>query len=112
VSLMPGKPNLVVLFRAGTDSKAKNRFLAEEVDDVQRPGRIGTDMRRGIRALFMTEVGRYQGYVVGLDPAVPEPERQRIKQHISASRFVYRVFENVSPEQIVLKEREPLPTPK
>ena len=109
VSLTPGRPNLVVLFRAGTDVKAKNRFLAEEIDDAQRPGSTGEDLRPGIRSLVLTEVGRYEGYVVGLDPRVTELERQRIKQHISASRFVYRVFENVLPEQILLKEGEPLP---
>lgn len=107
--MMPGRPYLVVVFNAGTDLRARNRFLAEEVDDVHR-GRTG--MRRGIRALVITDVGHYAGYVVGLDPAMPELERQRIKEHMAASRFVYGVFENVPPEQIVLKGLEPLPAPR
>jgi len=49
---------------------------------------------------------------MGLDPALPENERQRIKQQMSASPFVYLVLEDVLPEQIVLKDGEPLPAPK
>ena len=34
VSIMPGKPNLVVLFKAGTAIKSQNRFLAEDVFEL------------------------------------------------------------------------------
>ena len=112
VSIMPGKPNLVVLFKAGTAIKSQNRFLAEDVFELPRPGRRGTDLRRGLHSLVQTEVGHHQGYLMGLDPALPENERQRIKQQMSASPFVYLVLEDVLPEQIVLKDGEPLPAPK
>jgi hypothetical protein len=112
VSIVPGKPNLVVLFKAGTDIKSQNRFLAEDVFDLPRPGRVGTDLRRGLRSLVLTEVGHHQGYVMGLDPALPENERQRIKQQMSASPLVYQVLEDVLPEQIVLKDGEPPRPPR
>jgi len=112
VSIVPGKPNLVVLFKAGTDLKNQNRFLAENVFDSPRPGKVGTDLRRGLHSLVLTEVGHHQGYVMGLDPALPENERQRIKQQMLASPFVYQVLEDVLPEQIVLKDREPPPPPQ
>ena len=108
---MPGKPNLVVLFKAGTDLKNRNRFLAENVFELPRPGKVGTDLRRGLRSLVLTEVGHHQGYVMGLDPALPEKERQRIKQQMAASPCVYRVLEDV-PEQIELKDGEPPPPAK
>lgn len=111
-SIVPGKPNLVVLFKAGTDIKSQNRFLAEDVFDLPRPGRVGTDLRRGLRSLVLSEVGHHQGYVIGLDPALPESERQRIKQQMSASPFVYQVLEDVSPEQVELKDGEPSRPPK
>jgi hypothetical protein len=112
VSLEPGKPNLVVLFKEGTDLKNRNRFLAENVFELPRPEKVGTDLRRGLRSLVWTQVGHYDGYVMGLDPALPEHERQRIKQQMSASPFVYQVLEDVSPEPIVLKAGEPSPPPK
>ena len=111
VSLEPGKPNLVVLFKAGTDLKNRNRFLAENVFELPRPERVGTDLRRGLRSLVWTQVGQHRGYVMGLDPALPEHERQRIKQQMSASPFVYQVLEDVSPEPVVLKAGEPSPPP-
>jgi hypothetical protein len=112
VSIVPGKPNLVVLFKAGTDLKHQNRFLAENVFDLPRPGKVGTDLRRGLHSLVLTEIGHHQGYVIGLDPALPENERQRIKQQMSASPFVDQVLEDASPEPVELKDGEPSRPPK
>jgi hypothetical protein len=112
VSIVPGKPNLVVLFKEGTDLKSRNRFLAEDVFDPPRPGRVGTDLRRGLHSLVLTDVGHHRGYVLGLDPTLPENEQQRIKQQMSASPLVYQVLEDVSPEQIDLKDGDPPPLPK
>jgi hypothetical protein len=110
--MVPGKPNLVVLFKVGTDLKSQYRFLTEDVFDPPRPGRAGTDLRRGVHSLVLTEVGHHQGYVLGLDPTLPENERQRIKQQLSASPLVCQVLEDVSPEQLDLKDGEPPPLPK
>lgn len=102
-SMLPeGKANLVVVFRQGLAQQEINEFLDQELQIAAEDG--GEWLRPGVDAIVKTSVDGYSAYAVVLDPSASPQEREAIREGVKSSPYVYRVFENVAPEDIDLDE--------
>jgi hypothetical protein len=102
-SMLPeGKANLVVVFRQGLAQQEINDFLDQELQIAAADG--GEWLRPGVDAIVKTSADGYPAYAVVLDPSATPEEREAIREGVKSSPYVYRVFENVAPEDIDLDE--------
>jgi hypothetical protein len=60
----------------------------------------GSYMRDGVQASFGIDRNGYEGFGITLRPEVTQEQREDIKRHLKESPIVYKVYENVVPNEI------------
>jgi hypothetical protein len=103
VSLGPQVPSsLVVLFRRKATPQEIGRFVT---NTVSRPDpRGGHAHLPGMRSLASIRVGKHEGYALQLDASIRPEDREFLLGRVRDSAIVWKVFENVAPNDIVLRE--------
>lgn len=92
------KVPIIFYFNKGTSNDEINYFLNNVIGYQRSDGR-GTEMMRGIRGQFLVRTQDYEGYALD---RIDENERENILKVINSSPLIYKVFENVIPNEIVL----------
>ena len=92
------KVPIVVYFKRGATNDEINYF-ANNVIGHWRPDGRGNDLLKGIQGIFQVRNQDYQGFALD---RIDENERENILKAISSSSLIYKVFENVVPNEIVL----------
>lgn len=92
------KVPIVFYFKKGTTNEEINYFL-DNVLGSQRSDGKGKELLKGIQGQFMVRTQDYQGYALD---RIDENERENILKAINSSPLIYKVFENVVPNEIVL----------
>lgn len=104
------KVPIVYYFKKGTTQDQINYFL-ENVTGYPDTAGKGHYLLKGIRGEFLVRNQNYSGYALD---RIDEDERQNILQAINSSPLIYKVFENVIPNELILdvakakKEKEEL----
>lgn len=113
VSSPSQKADIVLYFKKGTKNDDVNYFL-DNVIGYQRADGRGTNLMQGIQGQFSVRNQDYEGYAIELRKSVTSEERESILNAIKNSPLIFKVFENVVPNEIVLdaakakKEKEEL----
>jgi hypothetical protein len=94
------KSDIVFYFNRGTTNDQINNFLDNQLSDPQPSG--GHWSKPGVEATFMVRAQDFEGYAITLRPNVTDEERESILGVLDNSPLIYRVFENVTPNDIVL----------
>lgn len=104
------KVPIVFYFKKGTTQDQINYFL-DNIIGYPDPEGKGTYLMKGTYAQFLVRNQDYEGYAID---RIDEAERQNIIRVINSSPLIYKVFENVIPNEIILdaakakKEKEEL----
>lgn len=104
------KVPIVFYFKKGTTREQINHFL-ENVVGYPHPEGKGHNLLKGITGQFSVRNQEYEGYALD---RIDDNERQNILRIINGSPLIYKVFENVVPNEIILdaamakKEKEEL----
>ena len=105
--------DIVYYFKKGTTNDQVNYFLDHDLG-VPHPNGKGYDFIPGIQGDFRVITQDYEGYALELRHNVTNKERQNILNVIKNSPLIFKVFENVVPNEIILdsviakKEKEEL----
>jgi len=93
--------SLVILFDDRTTDAAIYDFVTNVVATPHPGG--GSQHLPGIQSLLMVRVGNHDGYALQLSRDATEVQRRHIRDRIKSSKIVWRVFENVAPDKIILQ---------
>ncbi|HEX8249047.1 MAG TPA: hypothetical protein VF599_12790 [Pyrinomonadaceae bacterium] len=99
------KVSIVFYFKKGTTNDEINYFHDNVVGRQRDDGR-GTDFLDGMQVKFQVRNQDYEGYAIDLRKNVTQEERENILQAINSSPLIYKVFENVVPNEIVLDHKK------
>ena len=94
--------DLVIYFQPGTSEEQISAFNASYVNIVRADGR-GSIFRDGISGylrLLRSQAHGYDAIAITFRPDLPAEQRQRQRDSMRASPIVYRIFENIAPDQI------------
>ena len=92
---------IVFYFKKGTTNDEINYFLDNVIGHQRADGR-GTDFLGGMQGTFQVRNQDYEGYAIELRKNITQEERENILRAINNSPLVYKVFENVVPNEIIL----------
>lgn len=95
------KSDIVIFFKKGTKNEEINYFL-DNVAGRQRPDGRGTEFLNGMQSQFQIRNQDYEGFAIELRDNATKEERENILKAVNSSPLVYKVFENVVPNEIVL----------
>jgi len=105
--------DIVFYFKKNTTNDQVNDFLNNKLSDPDpRPG--GHWPKPGVADTFLVRTQDFEGYAITLTADVTDEQRQTILRVLNESPLIYKVFENVTPNEIVLdpekaaKEKEEL----
>ncbi len=104
---------VVFYFKKGTTNDEINYFLDNVIGHQRADGR-GTDLLDGMQGDFSIRTQDYDGHAIELRNNVTPEQRENILKAINNSLLIYKVFENVVPNEIILdpvkakKEKEDL----
>jgi hypothetical protein len=102
ISISPDqKSDIVVFFKKGTKNEEINYFL-DNVAGRQRADGRGTEFLDGMQSRFQIRNQDYEGVAIELRENATQGERENILKAINSSPLVYKVFENVVPNEVVL----------
>lgn len=102
ISISPDqKSDIVVFFKKGTKNEEINYFL-DNVAGRQRPDGRGIEFLDGMQSQFQIRNQDYEGFAIELSENATQEERENILKAINSSPIVYKVFENVVPNEVVL----------
>ena len=92
------KVELVFFYKKGTTYEAK-RFFEDNI--VHKPNLDGKGhaLQEGVTGLFSIRNSDFEGFAIEFSPQASE-ERQKLKKAIEQSPIVYKVYEDVVPNQI------------
>ena len=90
--------DLVVFFKSGTTSEEIYKFTNET---ISTPGERGYRSLPGIwRTFYLLPVDGHEGYAIEFFPNATEQQRKYVKARVKSSPIVYKVLEDVVPEEI------------
>jgi len=95
------RAEIVFFFKKDTTNDKINHFLNYEIG-VPDPNGRGSDSMDGIRGLFVVYRQGYQGYALELLPNITPEQRRKILDVINNSPIIFRVYENVIPNEVIL----------
>lgn len=88
---------LLFFFKKNISKEAKDTFY-ENVLNKSVPG--GYWPRDGVQALFGIERNGYEGFGITFRSSATKEDRENIKKILTESPSVYRIYENVIPNEI------------
>jgi hypothetical protein len=91
------KVELLFFFRKDS-SKAEQDYLYENIVNKQVEG--GQFPRDGAQALFGIDRNGYEGFGITFRPEATKEQREDINKRIKESPIIYKIYENVVPNQI------------
>jgi hypothetical protein len=97
-----GQADLVVVFKEGITPQEIIRFEEEEL--IIGQFEEGFSHRAGVGVVARKNVNGRAAYALTLDSSATPEEREKIREGVKSSPYVYRVFENVAAEDIDLDE--------
>ena len=97
-----GKADLVVVFKEDITPQEILRFEEEEL--IIGEFEEGFSHRAGVGVVTRKDVNGRAAYGLTLDPSATPEEHEAIREGVKSSPYVYRVLENVAPEDINLAE--------
>lgn len=97
-----GRADLVIIFKEGITPQEIIRFEEEEL--IVGEFEEGFSHRPGVGVVARKNVNGHAAYVLTLDPSATPEDHEAIREGARSSPYVYRVFENVAPEDINLAE--------
>ena len=95
------KVEILFYFKKDTKNEDVNYFL-NNVIGYPHPEGKGHYSMKGIQGQFLVRTQDYEGYAIELRKNITQEERQNILNAINGSPLIYKVFENVIPNEIVL----------
>jgi hypothetical protein len=103
VKVGPGEwHSLVVYFKVGVTDEQVNSFMDNILSEPRSDGR-GEDFKQGIGEYIGLSPGQahgHQGFAITFYKNTSPEQRSRIIESIKSNPLVYKVFENVAPNDI------------
>jgi hypothetical protein len=90
---------LVFFYKKGT-SYEEIRFFENNILHEARPDGRGNDLQEGVSGEFFVRNSDYEGHAIEFYATATTEQREKLKKAIESSPIVYRVFENVVPNEI------------
>lgn len=90
--------SLVVFFKKETTQSQINAFLNNELS-VMRPDGTHASLE-GIAFIGSVRIDNYEGYGINFSTVATSDQRERIKKIIKDSPIVFKLYENVVPNEI------------
>jgi len=98
----PGDENdLVFFYRRDATYEQKELFQNTVIHKLD-PNR-GYRLQDGVIDLFLVRNSDYEGYAINFSKDATLEQREQLKRAIESSPIVYKVFENVVPNEIKLE---------
>ena len=94
------KVELVFFYKKGTSYEEKQSF---ENNILHTPSPKGYALQEGVSGQFAVRNSDYEGYAIEFYPSATPEQREQLKKAIESSPIVYKVFENVVPNEIKLE---------
>lgn len=91
------KADLVVFFKTNTTADQMYTFVNETIGDRTEHGYKSLP---GMRSTLLVSVDGHQGYAITFFPEATEAQRRYVRSRIAASSLVFKVMENVAPDEI------------
>ena len=91
------KVELLFFYKKESSKEAQNSFY-EKV--LNKPVAGGYWPRDGVRATFGVDVNGYEGFGISFSKDATDEQKSGIKRLIKESPIVYKVYENVEPNEI------------
>ena len=95
------KVDIVFYFNKDTSNNQINHFLNYEIGYPDSEGK-GFHSMEGIQSDLSVRNQGYEGYALELRASATDEERQNILKVIRSSPLIFRVFENVVPNGLIL----------
>ena len=95
------KVDILFYFKKDTKNDDVNYFLNNVISTPREDGR-GYSSMEGTQAMFLVRTQDFEGYAIKLFESAKPEERENILKAINSSPSIYKVFENVVPNEIVL----------
>lgn len=103
------KNDLVFFYRRDATYEQKELFQNTVIHKLDPNGR-GYYLHDGVIDLFLVRNSDYEGYAINFSKDATPEQREQLKKAIESSPIVYRVYENVVPNEI--KDLEEANKPK
>lgn len=91
--------NLAIFFKKGTSSEQIEGFY-KTVISVSRLDNKGYDLADGVALQYQIRNGGYDGVGITFSTDATQEQREKLKKAIKESPIVYKVYENVIPNEI------------
>lgn len=91
--------DLVFFYRKDATYEQKELFQ-NAVLHKPVPNGKGYYLQDGVIDLFIVRNSDYEGYVINFSKAATQEQREQLKKVIKESAIVYRVYENIVPNEI------------
>jgi hypothetical protein len=105
----------LVFFYKKSASYEEIQFFENDILHKPRPDGRGNDSQAGVLGEFFVRNSDYEGHAVEFYPNATPEQRENLKNVIKESPVVYKVYENVVPNEIndlpEAKKEEPNKTP-
>jgi hypothetical protein len=95
------KVDILFYFKKDTKNDDVNYFLNNVIGTPREDGR-GYSSMEGSQAMFLVRTQDFEGYAIKLFESAKPEERENILKAINSSPLIYKVFENVVPNELVL----------
>lgn len=93
------RAELVLFFKKGTDWKEILEFQ-RTVIGIPAPNGTGYSSLPGMMSVVKIDVDGFEGEAINFQPSATDEEIEFVKQRVSESPLVYKVYENVIPNEI------------
>jgi hypothetical protein len=93
------KVELVFFYKKGVSYEEKQGF-ENNILHKSDPNGKGYASQEGVSGEFFVRHSDYEGYAVEFYPNATSEQRNKLKKALESSPIVYKVFENVIPNQI------------
>lgn len=93
------RAELVFFFKKGTDWKDILEFH-RTVIGIPAPNGTGFSSLPGMMTTVKVNVGGFEGEAINFQPSATEEEIAFVKKRVSESPLVYKIYENVIPNEI------------
>jgi len=93
------KVGLVFFYKKGIGYEEKQLFENNVLHTPHPEGR-GYYLQEGISGVFLVRNSGYEGYAVEFYPNATPEQHEKLRKAIEESKIVYRIYENVVPNEI------------
>lgn len=93
------KMELVFFYKKNTSYEEK-KFFHDNILNLPDQSGKGYSFPDGVSAQTFVRISDYEGYAIEFYSNVPAEQRQRLKKTIEEYPIIYRVYENVVPNEI------------